>query len=724
MCGIAGIFRVNGRITSEDVAAVLKMMDAEVHRGPDDWGILLPDEALQDAQVRGLLSSFEPSHIRTYRGPVAAPAAVLGARRLSIIDLSPRGRMPMGNADELVWITYNGEIYNYKELRTELGSRGYGFHSRTVAETILHGYEEWGEEVVQHLRGMFAFAILDLRAADDPKLFLAKDRFGMKPLYWARKNCIFQFASEVRALMAGGLMPNEPEPRGFHGFLVLGSVPTPFTTVRDVFSLPAAHTLAIDEVTYSYPKPRHYWSLPNAGSLSINPREAATEVRRLLDESIKMHLVSDVPLGVFLSGGIDSSAITALAAKHVHEPLTSLCVTFDEEEFSEGKYAAQVASRFGCKHMEVLLHAKEFVEEIPRILAAMDQPSVDGVNTYFVAKAARAAGLKVVLSGLGGDELFWGYPGFHTGPRLGWCARLPGVCLGAAFIGIVGKRFGYDRLEKLEFLRESGALGPYLTLRGLFPSSRAARLLGSGVLPLALPDMKRGSLTSSDYAELEIALYLQNQLLRDSDAFGMAHSLEIRVPFLDHRLAEFVLALPESLKIFDTSNKPLLLMALEGILGQETVNRPKMGFVFPFERWMREHRSAIVQKTDSGATVDAAQAKAIWDAFSKSRIHWSRPWALSVLGGMTGRGNLPVLPQNSGHDRILFLLPEVYSSKGGIPVYNQDLLRAVGETFPRSEMRVISVNDLALPVDRSEEHTSELQSPYDLVCRLLLEKKK
>src|SRR5207249_5112004 len=186
---------------------------------------------------------------------------------------------------------------------------------------LLYGYQEWGEGVTERLRGMFAFAIFDIRIADDPKLFLAKDRFGMKPLYWARRNCVFQFASEVRALMAGGLMPNDPGPRGFHGFLVLGSVPTPFTTVRDVFSLPAAHMLAINEVTYSYPKPRRYWILPKASSLSISPRETATEVRRLLDESMKMHLVSDVPLGVFLSGGMDSSAITALATKHVPEPL-------------------------------------------------------------------------------------------------------------------------------------------------------------------------------------------------------------------------------------------------------------------------------------------------------------------------------------------------------------------------------------------------------------------
>lgn len=699
MCGIAGIFRVNGRVTSEDVAAVLKMMNAEVHRGPDDWGILLPEEALQNVQIQGLLTSFDKSHIRTYRGSVAAPAAVLGARRLSIIDLSPRGRMPMGTTDGRVWITYNGEIYNYQELREELESRGYGFHSKTDTETILHGYQEWGEEIVQHLRGMFAFAILDLRAADDPKLFLAKDRFSIKPLYWARKNCVLQFASEVRALMAGGLMPNEPEPRGFHGFLVLGSVPTPFTTVRDVFSLPAAHTLTIDDRTYSYPKPRRYWSLSKAGSLSISPREAAMEVRHLLDESIKMHLVSDVPLGVFLSGGIDSSAITALAAKHLPEALTSLCVTFDEAKFSEGEYAARAANRFGCKHIEVRLRSKEFVEDIPQILAAMDQPSVDGVNTYFVSKAARAAGLTVVLSGLGGDELFCGYPGFHTGPRLARWARIPGVRLGAAIIGAVGKRFGYDRLEKLEFLRESGALGPYLTLRGLFPPSHAAHLLGSGRFPLALSDLKRESLTSSDYAELEIALYLQNQLLRDSDVFGMAHSLEIRVPFLDHRLAEFVVALPESFKISGSLNKPLLLSALEGILDSETFNRPKMGFTFPFERWMREHRAAILQHTEPGTTVDAAQAKAIWDAFTEGRIHWSRPWAVSVLGGMTRLGNLPALAPKSGPERILFLLPEVYSSKGGIPVYNQALLRAIGETFPRSELRAISVNDTTIPAN-------------------------
>ncbi|MGH9429245.1 MAG: asparagine synthase-related protein, partial [Terriglobia bacterium] len=322
------------------------------------------------------------------------------------------------------------------------------------------------------------------------------------------------------------------------------------------------------------------------------------------------------------------------------------------------------------------------------------------MNTYFVAKAAKAAGLSVVLSGLGGDELFWGYPGFHIGPRLGWWARLPGVRLGAAFIGAVGKHCGYDRLEKLEFLRESGALGPYLTLRGLFPPSRAARLLGSGVFPLALPDLKRESLTSSGYAELEIALYLQNQLLRDSDVFGMAHSLEIRVPFLDHRLAEFVFALPDSFKVSETSNKPLLLSALDGMLGPETVNRPKMGFTFPFERWMREHRAAIERRTDPGTTVHATQAKAIWDVFVKGRVHWSRPWALSALDGMTRLGNLPGLAQKKGGpEQILFLLPEVFSSKGGIPVYNQNLLRAVGETFPRSEMRVISVNDTAVPVE-------------------------
>jgi asparagine synthase (glutamine-hydrolysing) len=682
-------------VDAELVAGVLRMLDAQVHRGPDDWGILVPDAAVQDSQVRALLSGFASEHVRTYPGSATAPAAVLGARRLSIIDLSPRGRMPMGNADARVWVTYNGEVYNYRELRSELENRGYPFQSDTDTEAILHGYEEWGEEVVQRLRGMFAFAILDFRASNDPKLFLAKDRFGIKPLYWARRNCILQFASEVRALMACGVMPNQPEPRGLHGFLVHGSVPAPFTTVRDVFSLPAAHSLSIDDRTYSYPKPRHYWYMPKCGTLKISPEDAISETRRLLDESVRLRLVSDVPLGVFLSGGMDSSAITALASKHLPHQLTTLCVTFDEEEFSEEQHAARVANRFGCKHVQVRLRAQEFIEEIPKIMAAMDQPSIDGVNTYFVAKAARMAGLTVALSGLGGDEIFCGYPGHRAAPRIARAVRFPLVRLSALMAGALGKHFGYERLEKLEFLRDAGALGCYLAIRGLFPPRRAARLLEAGVLPLGSTDPERKSLTFSEYAEMDISLYLQNQLLRDSDVFGMAHSLEIRVPFLDHRLAEFVLALPQSLKTSPAMNKPLLASAVAAELGSET-KRPKMGFIFPFERWLLAHSQEALRHSQHASQIQTARARAIWDAFDKGRIHWSRPWALAVLGGMEKLGTLAHSHERADSGRILFLLPDIYSTKGGISVYNQNLLRAVGEVFPGSELRVISVNDKAM----------------------------
>ena len=697
MCGIAGIFRVNGRVTVDDISAVLKMMDAQVHRGPDDWGLLLPDEALQDPQVRGLLAAFDRAHIRTYRGTVDAPSAVLGARRLSIIDLSPRGRMPMGSADGRVWLTYNGEIYNYRELRAELTRRGYAFQSDTDTEVILHGYEEWGADVVQHLRGMFAVAFFDTRVADEPELFLAKDRFGMKPLYWARKNGVFQFASEVRALMAAGLIPNEPEPRGFHGFLTYGSVPTPFTTVRDVFSLPAAHSLAVDERKYSFPKPNRYWSIPKSGSLSVGFGEAVAETRRLLEESVKSHLVSDVSLGVFLSGGLDSSAITAFASKNLAGPLTTLCVSFEEAEFSEGAYAERVAQRFGCKHIDVRLRARDFTEEIPQILAAMDQPTVDGVNTYFISKAARAAGLTVVLSGLGGDELFWGYPGFRIGPRLFNWTKVPGARLGAVLFGAIGKGFGFDRWEKTEFLREKGPIGTYCALRGLFPPRRAARLLGAGQLPLIAPDIGGRSLSASEYGEMEFNLYLQNQLLRDTDVFGMAHSLEIRVPFLDHRLVEFVSALPEAIKTSSVCNKPLLVSALGGDLEAAAATRAKMGFTFPFAQWMKKHSADIARHTEYSFPIEKSQARAVESAFSRGRMHWSRPWALAVLQGLSKIGVLPAWQSQAGVNRISLLLPEVYASKGGIPVYNQNLIRALGESFPRSELRLISANDTSLP---------------------------
>jgi asparagine synthase (glutamine-hydrolysing) len=697
MCGIAGVVTVERPVDADLVSAVLRMVDRQAHRGPNDWGILLPEEAAHDAAVRALLEARGWEHVRTYPGSRQAPAAVLASRRLSILDLSAAGRMPMGTPDGRVWVTYNGEIYNFQEIRAELRARGYVFRSQGDTETLLYGYAEWGPEVVNRLCGMFAFAVLDVLRPDDPKLFLAKDRFGIKPLYWGRHNCVFQFASEVRALMAGGLMPNEPEPRGFHGFLVYGSVPTPWTTVRAVHSLPAAHTLGIDEVSYSYPRPRRYWTIPQAGSSRLAYGEAVAEVRRRLDESVRSHLVSDVPLGVFLSGGMDSTALVALASRHLSHPLTTLCVTFDEQEFAEGEHAAATARRCGTKHVEVRLRAGDFLNEIPQVLAAMDQPTIDGVNVYFVAKAAREAGLTVALSGLGGDEVFWGYAGFRTGPRLTRLAALPGIPSLAAFVARGARAFGYPRFEKLEFLGEHPLLGPYLAIRGLFPPARAARLLGAGSLPLWAADDRDSRLDTAEYAHLEFGTYLQNQLLRDTDVFGMAHTIEIRVPFLDHGLVELVAALPPKHVNAGARPKPLLWAALSDVYADGVATRAKMGFTFPFEPWIRRSWGEIARQTAHPEPLERQETREVGESFLRGRVHWSRPWSLSVLTGLTQRGSLPPWPRHAGPRRVLFVLPQVYGPPGGIQSYNRALLRAAGEAFPRAELAVASVNDERMP---------------------------
>lgn len=699
MCGIAGLFTVERPVDADLVSAVLRMADHQVHRGPSDWGILLPDEAVRNSAVRSLLEDRGWEHVRTYTGSRRAPAAVIINRRLSILDLSPAGRMPMGTADGRVWVTYNGEIYNFAEIRDELTARGHVFRSHGDTETLLHGYAEWGPEVVQHLRGMFAFAVLDVRRPDDPKLVLARDRFGIKPLYWGRRNCLFQFASEVRALMAGGLMPNEPEPRGFHGFLVYGSVPTPWTTVRDVQSLPAAHALEIDEVSYSYPKPRRYWAVPPAGSRNVSYDAAVSEVRRVLEESVRLHLVSDVPLGVFLSGGMDSTALVALASSHLDHPLTTLSVTFDESQFSEGEQAAATARRHGTKHVDVRIQGRDFLNDLPRILAAMDQPSVDGVNTYFVTKAAREAGLIVALSGLGGDEVFWGYPGFRSGPRLARLASLPGAARFAALIARGAGALGRPRLEKLEFLREHPLFGPYLAIRGLFPPSRAARLLGAGRLPLWVSEDRDTGLDATAYAQLELAEYLEHRLLRDTDVFGMSQTLEVRVPFLDHRLVELVAALPITYLCTGQGSKPLLAAALSDVYADGITTRPKMGFAFPFGSWMRQGWDELARQTAHPEPHAERETKRVTSDFRRGKAHWSRAWSLAVLSGMRRYGNLPPWSGQNGRGRLVFVLPQTYGLPGGIQRYSRALLKATAEVFPRAELAAVSVNDERIPAD-------------------------
>jgi asparagine synthase (glutamine-hydrolysing) len=649
MCGIAGLMRLDGCVTAEDVGAVLRMLGAQVHRGPDDWGLLLPDSGATHPDVRELLAGLDPAHVSTYPSAVATPAAVLGTRRLAILDRSSRGRMPMGTVDRRRFLAYNGETYNYRELRTEL-ERGSSFASGTDTEVVLRAFEAWGPAALPRLRGMFALACFE--AGPEPTLILARDRFGIKPLYWHEDRRRVLFASEVSALMRSGLVPDEASPEALGRFLEWGSVPAPLTTVKDVRSLPPGHLLRIGA---DGPRLARYWDLGAAVEASRRAMPAPTAVdavaatRELLEESVCLHLVSDAPLGVFLSGGIDSAGLAALAAAGRGRPITTVSVGFEEAGMSEAPYARLMAQRTGADHHEVLLRPREVFAALPRFFGDMDQPTVDGLNTWCIARAAREIGLTVVLSGLGGDELFWGYrhlrrtAGLEVA-RVAMAALPPYLRRAAARLaGAVGAAAGRPGLDRWSALETPTTQGTYQLVRGLFARETVQALLGGAAeelepVPPALPaqalEGARG--LREGLTRLEFAHYLGDQLLRDADVMGMAHSIEVRVPYLDHRLVEHVLALPAALKLDRRRPKPLLLDALGDRLPREIWDRPKMGFTFPMAAWMRERSSELERLCLDDKRLHRPAVEAVWSAFRQGRAHWSRPWALLTLSQFDG----------------------------------------------------------------------------------------
>jgi asparagine synthase (glutamine-hydrolysing) len=665
VCGIAGVLRLTGVPDADDVAAVLRMLDAQTHRGPDDWGLLLPASTGAGALPA---RARDARHARTYADDGRGPGAVLGARRLSILDLSPRGRMPMGTADGRLWIVDNGEVYNYRQLRRELAEHA-PFQSGTDTEVVLRGWAAWGAGAIERLRGMFAFAVFEARPR--ARLSLVRDRLGIKPLYYYLDRERVIFASEVRALRHSRLVPDELAPAAIVRFLQLGTVPSPGTTVKGVMSLPAGHCLTVDGDGRAAARP--YWQLgafaPRTGAGTSAPgdegdassraaggmggsarsggaraaagRAAAGEVRRLLDDSIRLHLVSDVPLGVFLSGGIDSSSLVALAARERPAPLITLSVGFDEPAWTEITQARLVARRFGTDHREVRLAADQLFDALPAFFRAMDDPTIDGVNTYVLAGAARRAGLTVVLSGTGGDEVFWGYGHLRRAALLERAGRavaaLPGPArrgLGAAarWSGAVLGRPGLDRLEYFERPSPSAV---YLAVRGLYGPAQVADLLGIGTAELRSygPPLGDEAERADGHALAlqEFRHYLGNQLLRDTDLFSMAHSVEARVPLLDHRLVEHVAALPAAVRVAGGPHKPLLRRAMGDLLPRESWDRPKMGFTFPFAPWLRRRAGELRAQSLEGGRLDARAVGRAWDAFEAGRLHWSRAWALVVL---------------------------------------------------------------------------------------------
>jgi asparagine synthase (glutamine-hydrolysing) len=601
MCGVAGLIRSEGS-GADDVLAVKRMMAAEIHRGPDADGLY------SDSRV------------------------VLGHRRLSIIDLSTNARQPMSNEDGTVRVTYNGEIYNHRELRAELVSRGHQFQSQSDTEVIVHGYEQWGiERLIERLRGMFAFGLYDSRRG----LVLVRDRLGIKPLYYFTSAGNLVFASEVRALVASGIVPKERDPEALAGFLLAGSVPSPLTVTKGVRCLPAGHYLTWKDATVAV---RKYWDLEFETANQTLPSVA--DLRVELEDTVARHLVSDVPIGIFLSGGVDSGALVALAKRARSAELTTLTVVFNERELSEGRSASKVASHFQTKHQEVLVTESDFRRDLPAVFAAMDQPTNDGVNTYFVSKAARQAGLTVSLSGLGGDEVFWGYPHYRVlADGFRWLGRCPTrarkILMGSA--AAVGRLRGKESWSRLAYLnRGASSTEVYLSVRGFFAPRQVERLLGIGPREIQTAVEKHFGLAeprgTNGFNYLECKRYMHDQLLRDTDTFSMANSLEVRVPFLDHAIVEHVAHVRPGLKVANGINKPLLVHAVDDPLLFEAGVRKKLGFSFPMDRWMTRYAAELEEMSEGVDGMDRTAVRELWKEFRNGRLHWSRAWALTVLG--------------------------------------------------------------------------------------------
>jgi asparagine synthase (glutamine-hydrolysing) len=637
MCGIAGLIERTG-IDAEHHAA--GMAAAMTHRGPDGTG----------------------AHTLNGRPDGCTR---LAHRRLAIIDLSDAGRQPMANPQTGDWLIFNGEIYNYRELRRELAERGHRFTSHTDTEVILKGYAEWGLGVLERLRGMFAFALVDAR---DHSVLLARDRLGLKPLYYAQPRAggvPLLFASEVRALLASGLVPRRLSGAAVAQYLVNGYVPDPLTIVAGVHSLLPGH-YALFAASGALCKLDRYW--PGQATASapaeISRAEAVRRVRGVLDEIVAQHMLADVPLGAFLSGGIDSSVLVALMTKIAPGQVETFSLVFDDPRLSEAPYSRAVAEQLCTKHHECHISEAEFLALMEDGLAALDQPTVDAVNSYVVARKCRAAGLKVALTGTGGDELFGGYDTFARVPKMLRLARalqrapapLRLAARGTArglLLGASGDKPSAGKRAKLAALFDlpPDALALcHLTRMVLLPPAAQAvlhpalRNLAASGLPGELESLvrlraARHTDPRAQVSVFEQMLYLSNMLLRDTDSVSMAVSLEVRVPLLDHVLLETIEALPPQIRFGGPRAKQLLIDAVGDILPRACYERRKQGFVLPLGRWLAGPLRAQVAGTLadpqllSAAGLEPAGARAaVADCLDAGeRIYFNRLWGLFVL---------------------------------------------------------------------------------------------
>ena len=588
MCRIAGI--ISNEFSATEISNRVRVMcTALKHGGPDDEGIFLAEKVNM----------------------------AFGHRRLSIIDLSKNGHQPMADTQQKAWITFNGEIYNYPELKKELLKLGAQFHSDTDTEVILTAYLRWGTAAFAMLRGMFAFALYD---AANAVTYLVRDSMGVKPLYYHVADNGLVFASEIKAIKAAnpGINADESWPVRF---LALGHIPEPYTTLKDVLSLEKGHFLAWDHGKNAHTIRSFNDSSP-ATTYITDIGEARQQIHDCLKKAIRRQLISDAPLGVFLSGGVDSSLLSMLASQE-NEHLKTISIYFNEENYDERVYQNAVLSKLKGEKLAHLVQQADFELNFPHIISDMDMPTTDGINTWFISRYAQQDGLKAVLSGVGADELFGGYPSFNRIGYLRYLRKIPAALLGATNL------LSADKFRKISFLKHDHPLADYLLLRGLFVPDDIAKILdadlkqveqilfGENMVP------GKGLYDKEHAAWFETNIYMQNQLLRDTDVLSMSHGLEVRVPFLDEDFQHLVNSISPEIRFNANQPKKLLIDSFSGLLPESIWNRPKMGFTFPLQEWMSKHAEISNANLYKGKL-----AQDIVKRFKKGQLHWSKVFAL------------------------------------------------------------------------------------------------
>jgi asparagine synthase (glutamine-hydrolysing) len=587
MCGIAGLYHYQGG-RAVDPELLAAMTDIVTHRGPDDSGLYVS-------------------------GPVG-----LGQRRLSIVDLSPAGRNPMPNEDESLWLTFNGEVYNVRERRAEFEARGHRFRSHTDTEMLLHLYEEKGAGLLEDLRGMFAFALWDQR---QQTLLVARDRLGIKPMYWRDVNGTFAFASEMKSLLADPECPRQVDPNALEDYLALQYVPSPRSMIAGIHKLPPAHYLLVTPRGVTM---RRYWSPPAGETSGLSYEDAAVELRRLLEESVRMRFMSDVPFGAFLSGGIDSSIVCALMAKLMDRPVQTFTIGFQGAPEDESAHARQVARHIGAEHHEFVVEP-DALAILPSLVWHLDEPLADTstLPTWAVSEMARQH-VKVALSGDGGDETFAGYESYRLAQAYARADRLPSglrrlaASALAAAPGRWGSRFerlGLDPLERhvrVMAIADRETYGPLLS-----PAFRAS---ANGHDPLADLRGRAGAFPNGDLRgllHLDLTTYMTDDVLAKVDRMSMAHALEVRVPLLDHRLVEFAATLPFDYKLRNGTSKAVLKHAVRDLLPASILGRGKQGFAVPLKHWFGNRFDAVLGDVLSPASV---RSRGVFDEAEVARL--------------------------------------------------------------------------------------------------------